>query len=225
MNQRTLTRTVAIVLKGGDHDRFGLIPALKGFIGANYPYTQVVATTHRIGAIRGTGPSDLKILDELLDGADLVYDATAEVGIQHLLSDLTRERGLPYLCVSTTAGAWGGLLARIRPHQTQGCWLCLQYALTDGTIPSPPADPAGRIQPVGCADPTFTGAGFDVGQIALAGVRLAISILLADKNGGYPDVDWDVAVIALRSSDGKFFAPRYETFKLHRHPSCDCGKK
>lgn len=198
---------------------------LEKFIAEHYPYTQVTATTHRIGALRRNGSTDLKILDELLDGMDLVYDATAEIGIQHLLSDLARERRLPFLCVSTTTGAWGGLLARIRPDLTEGCWLCLQHALTDGTIPSPPADPAGQIQPVGCADPTFTGAGFDVGQIALAGVRLAFSTLLTGKSGGYPDVGWDVAVIALRSAGGEVIAPRYETFKLPRHPSCECGKK
>jgi molybdopterin/thiamine biosynthesis adenylyltransferase len=198
---------------------------IKNLISDHYPYTQVVAITHRVGALRGNGTTDLKILDELVDGADLVYDATAEVGIQHLLSDLARQRRLPYLCVSTTAGAWGGLVVRIRPGRTEGCWLCLQHALMDESIPSPPADPTGQTQPAGCADPTFTGASFDVGQIALAGIRLAISTLLDGKSGGYPNVDWDVAVISLRTSGGEIIAPQFDTFKLNRHPSCECGKK
>ena len=161
----------------------------------------------------------------MLEGVDLVYDATAEVGIQHLLADLAIERSIPYLCISTTPGAWGGLVARIRPQHTEGCWICLQNALTDGTIPSPPFDPAGGVQPKGCADPTFTGAGFDVGQVALAGVRLAVATLSAGTNGGYPDVGWDVVVVSLRDPDRRMIAPQWETFSLARHPSCSCGKR
>src|SRR5204863_229389 len=76
---------------------------------------------------------DRLVLDEVLDGADLVVDATAEWGVHHALADLARERGLPYLCAFATPGYWGGLVARIRPGRTAGCWICLQRALEDGT--------------------------------------------------------------------------------------------
>jgi hypothetical protein len=60
----------------------------------------------------------------------------------------------------------------------------LQHAIDDRTIPPIPADPAESIQPVGCANPTFPGAGFDVEQIALGAVRLAVQTLAAGTEGG-----------------------------------------
>lgn len=194
--------------------------ALEEFIKTNYPYTEVVPYVHQIGNVLGDGPSDIEVLDSFMDGADLVYDATAEVGVQHLLSALAAERGIPYVCVSTTPGAWGGLVARIRPGRTRGCWVCLQYALEDESIPPPPADPEGGTQPAGCASPTFTGAGFDVSEVSAAGVRLAVSTLSAGDARAYPDVDWDVAVVSLR--EGRLIAPRWDTFPLNHHPSCTC---
>lgn len=191
------------------------------FIRMHYPYVRVRARHRRLGLVGSQSPSDLEVLDELLDGIDLVYDATAEVGIQHLLADLASERGIPYICVSSTRGAWGGLVIRVRPKETEGCWVCSQWALGDKTIPLPPADPNGDVQPVGCADPTFTGAGFDLVQVATTAVRLAVGTL---SEGAYPDVDWDVAAISFRDAAGQVIAPRWETLPLARHSSCDCAR-
>jgi molybdopterin/thiamine biosynthesis adenylyltransferase len=197
------------------------VKAIERFISLHYPYTTVLAHHHWIGNALGNDLSDLKVLDELLDGVDLIYDATAEIGFQYLLSDLAAERKVPYIAVSTTFGAWGGLIYRIRPGQTKGCWSCLQGHL-DVSIPSPPADPDGKVQPQGCADPTFTGAGCDVAQIALAGVRVAIATLSHGLEGAYPDFTWDVARVAFRETDGRLIAPRWDTFSLPRHPECKC---
>lgn len=198
------------------------VSALEQFITRHYPYTKVVPFDHRIGGIPETGEeaSDLEELHRLLEGADLLYDATAEVGLHHLLSDLAAERGLPYVCVSTTPGAWGGRVLRIQPGRTEGCWVCLQYATTDGTIPPPPSDPSGNVQPRGCADPTFTGTGFDVAEVALNGVRLAVSTLADGQSSAYPSTEWDVAIINFRDRSGRKIEPRWQTFKLRRHPSC-----
>lgn len=198
------------------------VSALKQFITRHYPYTKVVPFDHRIGGIPDTGEeaSDLEELGKLLEDADLLYDATAEVGLHHLLSDLASERRLPYVYVSTTPGAWGGRILRIQPGRTEGCWMCLQHATSDQTIPSPPFDPSGKVQPRGCADPTFTGTGFDVAEVALNGVRLAVSTLVGGLDGGYPEADWDVAIISFRDESGRQIMPRWQTFKLHRHPSC-----
>ncbi len=51
------------------------------------------------------GAVELDVLHAMLDGADLVCDATAELGSQHLLFDLTRERAIPYVYLWTTPGA------------------------------------------------------------------------------------------------------------------------
>ncbi len=198
------------------------VRALDQFLTSHYPYTKVIPFDHRIGGIYETGeePSDLEELHMFLEGAHLLYDATAEVGLHHLLSDLASERKLPYVCVSTTPGGWGGRVLRIQPGRTEGCWMCLQHATMDGTIPSPPSDASGNVQPRGCADPTFTGAGFDVAEVALNGVRLAVSTFAGGLGSDYPDTDWDVAIISFRDESGREIMPRWQTFKLHRHPSC-----
>ncbi len=76
------------------------------------------------------------------------------------------------------------------------------------------------MQPRGCADPTFTGAGFDVAEVALNGVRLAVSTLAGGLGDAYPDAEWDVAIISFRDEHGRRIAPRWQTFKLRRHPRC-----
>jgi hypothetical protein len=200
---------------------------LKTFVDENYPYTKVQSFTHRIGVIRENAnePHELLVLEECMESADLIYDATAEVGINHLLSDLAAQHQLPYICVSTTYGAWGGRLIRVRPNgRTGGCWMCHQWAVETSLIPIPRSDPKGEVQPAGCGDPTFTGSSFDIGTIALAAVRLASGTLQSEVAGGYPDVDWDVAVINLRDENGRSTVPQWKVFPLERHPSCENHK-
>lgn len=195
------------------------VAALKGFLEWNYPYTRVTSSALRLGEPEA-GPLELETLERMLDNVDLVYDATAERGLQHLLSDLARERDIPYMCLWATPGAWGGVVARVRPA-VGGCWMCLQYALTDGTICSPPADPAGSVQPAGCASPTFTGTAFDLQQVALTAVRLAVSTLTSDDASGYPDAPWGVGVLSLRDpASGRQVPPTWVTYPLERHPEC-----
>lgn len=193
--------------------------ALRQFIRTNYSFTRVTPYTHRLGA-SGSRPSDLEVLARMFAGADLIYDGTAEIGIQHLLSHLALKRGLPYIAVSATHGAWGGLILRVRPGKSGGCWSCIQHQLNDGTIVVPPDDPRGEVQPAGCADPTFTGAGYDLMTVVLGGVRLAVGTLCGDIQGGYPDVPWDVATISLRDGNGGVLAPRWKTYPSVRHPQC-----
>ncbi len=198
--------------------------ALKLFIGKHYPYTNVRTWTHLIGSAFKQEKSDSTVLNELLQDVDLIYDATAEVGIQYLLSDLARSSTVAYMSVSTTPGAWGGRVARILPGPNRGCWMCLQYAEKSGAIPSPPADPGEPVQPAGCAAPTFGGTGFDTMEPVLTGVRLAVATLCSAEADGYPDFDWDVGILALRESTGRVIAPRWETFKLEQQASCEVCK-
>jgi len=169
---------------------------------------------------------DSRDLARLLD-TDLILDATAESGIQLLLSDLAAERGIPYICTSTTPGAWGGLVFRQLPGADQACWSCLQHAMTQGLVPTPLHDPRGTLQPAGCANLTFTGAGVDIQLISLMAVRTTIATLCAGTQNGYPDVDWNVAVATLRSPDGRLIAPQWEVQTIERHPDCrnECAHK
>jgi molybdopterin/thiamine biosynthesis adenylyltransferase len=194
------------------------VDVISDWVGANLPYTEVEGMTWRIGGVRQSPDvsSDREVLDRLLDGADLLVDATAEFGIHYLLSEEARIRGIPFLEVATRNGAWGGIVARI-PRER--CWLCYQSLLGDLRTMDPPvmpaADPAPFRQPLGCADPTFTGAGFDVAEFSLVAARLAASTLLGERD--YQSTPWDVGVISLRTDDGR---PTWNTYRLETHSKC-----
>ena len=221
------------------------VEALRDFVADHYPQTRVTARRHHVGGVRNppsadekvASPnhlphpvprSDLELMAELFDDASLVYDATAELGVQHLLSDLCLDAGLPYVAVAGMLGGWGGSIARILPDRVeaggQGCWMCFRHKLVDGSIPEPPFDPAGEVQPVGCADPTFTGSGFDLQQVSLAGVRCVVSTLCRGNEVGYPPQEWDVLTLTLRDGEGRQLPPTYTPHRLAPHPQCPrCG--
>jgi molybdopterin/thiamine biosynthesis adenylyltransferase len=195
---------------------------IRDFIRSNYPYTHVEVWNHKLGDAVGGQPSDMSVLNAFLTGLDLIYDASAEFGVNYFMADIAKSKGIPFVSISSTPGAWGGRIARIAPARTQGCWMCLQYAMQDGSIPAPPYDASGGVQPVGCASPTFTGTSFDVTEVALSGVRLAISTLGEDSSGNYPDFDWDVGVLSLRDVAGRPIPPTWSTHRLLPNPKCEC---
>jgi hypothetical protein len=174
--------------------------------------------------------SEQAILEQLFDGASLLFDATAEVGVNHFLSIEAKWRGIPYVCIYATHGAWGGLVMRVNPEKNQGCWMCLQHAkndyannghtLSEHAIPIPIGDDTDELQTAGCIDISFTGSAFDLQQVSLAAVRLAISTLCSKDEGGYPDVDWDVAILQLVDENQKPVAPTWKTYPLKVHPKC-----
>jgi molybdopterin/thiamine biosynthesis adenylyltransferase len=200
--------------------------ALVEFIRQHYPYTKVMDHPFAVGGVRDLrdpGDSAQTIMKRITEGASLIYDATAEVGVQHYLSDYARELRIPYVAVEGTHGGWGGLVMRVVPGETAGCWMCLQTYLYDPKPPHielPPNSPTGTVQPIGCADPTFTGAGFDLAQVALTGVRTAVSTICGSVPNGYPPQDWDVTIISLRDKQGNLIPPTFDKFNLDRHPEC-----
>jgi hypothetical protein len=138
------------------------------------------------------------------------------------VADLAREYGIPYVEAATRAGAWGGVVARVLPGDDEPCWICYEARLRDleETGNGPAADPAGMTQPTGCADPTFTGVGFDVTEFGLAACRLVVSTLLRGETGGYPDPGWDIAILNIRERDGSASQPTWTTSVLAHHPGC-----
>ncbi len=199
------------------------VDALADFVRRNYPGTNVVPMAHRIGGIRmgmEGERSDSEVMEEMTAGVSVIYDATAEIGVQHYLASTAAAKGIAYVGVSGTYGGWGGKIVCIRPGQTAGCWMCCRWAFDDGTIAEPPSDPDGQIQARGCGDVTFTGAGFDMTQVALTGVRTAVSVLCEGEEGGYPRMAWDVTTVALRDESGAAIAPKYAQHSLGKHPKC-----
>lgn len=197
------------------------IVALARFIEAHYPRTNVVPIPRRIGTVREPGsPPEGEVLRKLLKGTSLLYDASAEWGVSHFLSQRARELGVPYVAIAGRHGGWGGTVVRDGEGITDGCWGCFGHFLDDKSFEEPPYDRSPLVQPAGCADPTFTGANFDLGEIALSGVRLAVATLCRGSEGGYPDLDWDVGILALRTPEGRPIAPLWHTYKLNRHEEC-----
>ncbi len=196
------------------------VEVLKDFVRSHYPYTEMTCWNHRLGDAIGDQESDLTVVEGFLAHADLVYDASAEIGVNRFMSDMARERKIPFITISTTPGVWGGRVTRIIPSHTEGCWLCLQRATMEDVIPAPPFDARELVQPTGCSTPTFTGASFDATEVSLAGVRTAVSTLCAGDDKTYPGFEWDVAVLSLRDSSGRPMPPTWNTYRLSKHPAC-----
>ncbi|OJW82320.1 MAG: hypothetical protein BGO69_17170 [Bacteroidetes bacterium 46-16] len=204
--------------------------ALKNFLSENYPNTDIVSDVYRIGAAAIAAEDVITEIQKdklspILDKASLIYDATAEIGISHFLFNEAKKRNLPFVSIYATPGVWGGVVLKVVPSQTEGCWMCLRYALEDGSIPDPPANPDGNIQAAGCGDISFVGTSFELQNIALAGVRMAIGILTA-LEGGYTDLKADVGVLSLVDKDYQSILPQWAEYQLKKHPNCPyCGTK
>lgn len=195
----------------------GKAQVMASYLKSSYPLIEVNFHEYRLGS---PGVNHMQSLMPLLQDADLVIDATAERCISHLLSDLCYEASVPYLWATGTQGSQGGVVGRVVPKKTEGCWTCYQHLIQDGTIISPAKEDIPNIQPKGCFHPTFTGTGFDMDNVSLVASRLAVSTLCRGEENAYPDVDWDVAVLDLWSKDGKPIAPHWTEYPLNRHPGC-----
>lgn len=199
------------------------VDAIGGWLGNEYPLTEVRCLDGRVGAAptptdlgKPRDRSELDLLADLLDDADLIIDATAELGMQHLTEAIGADH--PRVYTWATEGAVGGAVVRLGTGPA--CWLCLQHSLTDGSVPLPPADEQATIQPRGCASRTFTGAAFDLAPVANQSVRVAVATLLGTSSAAH-----DISILALRDTDGTMLpAPRWHTQPLEPHIGCDvCG--
>lgn len=192
-------------------------------IGEEYPYTQTKSWDWHLGRVRqGDSKSDQELLAEVTRDVDLICDTTAEIGVQLFLSEYAWENNLVYVGVCGTRGGWGGKVFRFRPERP-GCLFCYRTACAEeGGIPEPPAAPAasGEIQPTGCADPTFTGAGFDMLEVALAGARTVVSTLCEGKDQAYPAMNWDATHIGFRDDEGNMIPACQTGFNIPPHPDC-----
>lgn len=195
---------------------------IAGSAAAEFPFSRVVPIEMRIGAVPAPGkqlpPSttrEAQALSDFLDDVELVVDATGELGIQHLLSALSVERGLPQVYAWSTEGGWGGAISALGAGEGGGCWMCLQLAFDEGTIPLPPAAPDPPREPRGCGDTTFAAAGFELTPIVAQCARTVVR-LLAGEGAGEVHVCW------LHDADGELPAPKWESFLIPVHERCPC---
>jgi len=198
--------------------------ALQTWISRDYPFTAIEAIPLHLGEGSIQIANDLresKQVDRLLDGVDLLIDATADDNATRALAAAATYAHKTHL-VAWGVDGFGGVVALLRPGTT-GCYHCLSIALSDGTIEPPPAAVGGaaRVQPRGCADRTFTASAPDLVPLAVQTARVAFSTLSEGVPGGYPVIRHDVFVLKLRSSSGEMLsAPEWRTYSLSRNPEC-----
>jgi hypothetical protein len=191
---------------------------LAGWISMEYPYTQTRAEHVRLGQVPSPDllgdsrdRSEFDVLRELATGADLVIDATAELGVQHLVSQAFDE--VPQVFAWATEGAAGGVVAKIIPPTV--CWVCLQWHLEHRSLPEPTAIPGATLQPRGCAHRTFEGTSFDLATVANQIARVAIRHLIGES----PPRS-ELSVCSLRDGSSWADAPIWQTAELPAHPNC-----
>lgn len=189
------------------------------------PYAEVEVLPLPVGL--GTAISDGRLAGDLLadmmTDVDLVIDASAEVGIEELTADMASRFGLPWLMLQASEGAAGGAVVLVDPD-ADWCFACFQWHRAEHTIPTPVALGDRSVQPVGCAEPTFVGAGFDLAEVSLQAARTAVGRLLRDVPDGYGEDGYDGWVLTMRESDGTRVPPHWEGFTVTRHPSCRAHK-
>lgn len=204
---------------GMDYIGYSKIEALKKYISFNYPYTTILPYYHKIG-----DPylkiDENELLEDFFNGCDVIIDATVENAVNHLISNRCRTLNKPYILAEGRRGGWGGLVARILPNNTDGCWTCLQNKLYNESekepIPKPPDDNTGDIQQAGCGDISFTGTHFDLLNVSLAVVKILANIFSDDET-----FTWDVAVLKTVSKDEKKpILPHWETYPLTVSKHC-----
>lgn len=196
--------------------------AISGFVEDEYPWTEVVRHEHRIGSGDEDGTQgDEAVLSAVLGDVDLVIDGTASNGVTTLLAERCRGRGIPLIELHATPTVQGGIVARYAP--AGGCPICLQYAWHRCEIPKPPGfgDDAGLQQPPGCAERTFTGASYDLLELSLQAVRLAVETLQR------PDAERHSVVntLSLVDDSGRSVPPRWRVDPLPPHAECTCWRR
>lgn len=200
------------------------IRALGEHLHSQYPWVHsVYGVNHKLGT-PDPKTSERKILDDMLTGVDLVYDALAETGLQYAIAELARERQIPYISVDATRGGYGGTVVRLVNDETSPCWGCVQQGFMNGELPHPPEDPNGSVQPEGCQEITYVGAHFDLQEIALQGVRLAVATIGRKYALENDDFGWNVGVLSLRDAAARRIEPRWSVSAVSRRADCRvCG--
>ena len=196
------------------------LDALKGFLNCEYPATEVKTHPHCLGQ-PGIGSPDMSgdddILDAILPEVDLVLDGSASHGVTTLLAERCREARVPLISLFATPSLEGG--AVVLHGDEGGCPNCLEYAWERGGIAPPPGRESDDAftQPPGCAERTFIGAGYDLQELSLQAVRLAVETLSQEQ----PPVSV-IQTLAFVDERGRRCPPLWCVDPLPKHPECKC---
>lgn len=199
--------------------------ALRAIVARNFPLTRIQTFDLAVGraTLDHQEPSESSLLSSWSDRASLLVDATAEDDVSRVVSAYGDRLRIPQLYLWSYE-AFGGVVVRVVPGKT-GCFHCAQLHLSvdHGTIKDLPfaeASDRQRVQPVGCADATFTGEAASLTPLADQASRVAFGILCSGAPGGYPSYQDDLFVLKLREPDGTLVTPRWTSHPLTIHQQC-----
>jgi molybdopterin/thiamine biosynthesis adenylyltransferase len=190
------------------------------------PHAWAQVSTRRYGS--ASGGTDAEQMqredDEITSGladCDVIINATAHSDTGFHLSRVGDALKRPVLHVAVSSGAWSGR-ALVQRHGRSGCLECMALhqdrPVEDSpTVPEWSEDPAlPEVLDHGCAQPTFTGPGFEIAEVAASATRTAIAELL--DGDGYPTPDYDLVTMRLREPAVAHTIATYSP--LPRHPDC-----
>jgi molybdopterin/thiamine biosynthesis adenylyltransferase len=168
------------------------------------PFCEPVPDWEPFGIEQATADKFLERLQE----ANLVIETTGSREVARIAERYCRRSEVPLLTASLTRGSRGGDMLLLAPELCLDCFLLAQQ---EQVIPSPRQGEQPLVLPVGCADPAFSGAGFDASELASAVARMAIR---ATALTSYPSLDHNWAVVNFTEQ------PRWQQGTIERNPAC-----
>lgn len=178
------------------------------------PFVEVIALNGRYGASQTVADA---MFTELA-GCQLILNTAANAeGIHEYLAEAGIDAGIPVVHAWIGPGGWGGRVIAQRPR-VSGCPECLARHQADDDDAYPWEEgPAEQVNEIGCSDPTFIAAGFDLKTVASAAARAAVGLLLDDSER-YPAPP-DMLTLTMRTADSA--VPTSTPDQLPVHPACE----
>lgn len=205
------------------------LEALIDFLNLEYPATDVSPHDHFIGNESPTSDlgEDDDFLSSVLSHVDLAFDCSASHGVTSVLAERCRHINIPLISLSATPTLEGGVV--VRHIRGGGCPICLEHFWNpknkktgnDFNYFEPPPGRGkedGLAQPPGCAERTFIGAGFDLQELSLQAVRLAVETLSNEKKN-----ESLIQTLSFVDENDVRCPPRWRVDALPKHPKCTCS--
>jgi molybdopterin/thiamine biosynthesis adenylyltransferase len=182
------------------------------------PFCAVTARHLQLGSVKWEDESPLSQLAEAVEEADIIVEASGSHQIAQVIGRLCAQSDTPMVSTWLTEGFFGGEVVRIHPGRTM-CWTCFATAQREGSLLSAQSGPPSQVAALGCSHPTTAGAGFDALEAAAVATRLTVQTLA--PSGGYPECDWDHAVLNFRGAPQDPKAPRFAVEVLAPQEDCE----
>ena len=194
------------------------------------PWISVITREARLGTpfLGGATLHEVQRVDDeiaaQLGNCEVVVNATANSAASSYLSAIAADSETSTIHTYVSAGAWGARLLVQRPSRS-ACWDCLAWWQATAQEDRPPgvdvpelAEEHARevVMELGCADPTFTGPGFELSAAAAATARGAVGLIL--NGDGYPAPDFDLATLRFRRDGEARAVAQYSSLPVH--PEC-----